>query len=169
MVPDISSVASRSAAEKQEILSELFEPSEALARYVVPMLDEAASSWSEAIERIRARLHNLPPSDACLIQMIGAHPRLGAAKVDSAHSRAEQKSLQHASAVEAEQLRELNAAYEQKFPGLRYVVFVAGRPRSVIIEDMRRRIATGTFDVEVRTAIDALCDIALDRLSKSKL
>jgi propanediol utilization protein len=45
-------------------------------------------------------------------------------------------------------------------------VFVNGRPRPVIMEDMRSRIDRGDIKAERQVAIQAMCDIALDRASK---
>jgi 2-oxo-4-hydroxy-4-carboxy--5-ureidoimidazoline (OHCU) decarboxylase len=45
-------------------------------------------------------------------------------------------------------------------------VFVNGRPRPVIFEDMRRRIARGDIQEEKKEAIKAMCDIAADRARK---
>jgi 2-oxo-4-hydroxy-4-carboxy--5-ureidoimidazoline (OHCU) decarboxylase len=50
-------------------------------------------------------------------------------------------------------LAKLNGEYEDKFPGLRYVVFVNGRPRPVIMENMRARIARGDIKAERAEAI----------------
>lgn len=47
----------------------------------------------------------------------------------------------------------LNKEYEERFPGLRYVVFVDGRSRKVVFEDMRRRIERGNVGAERREAI----------------
>ena len=41
-----------------------------------------------------------------------------------------------------------------KAVGLRYVVFVNGRSREVVMEDMRRRIDAGDVEAEKRTAIE---------------
>jgi 2-oxo-4-hydroxy-4-carboxy--5-ureidoimidazoline (OHCU) decarboxylase len=46
-----------------------------------------------------------------------------------------------------------NKEYEEKFPGLRYVVFVNGRARPVIIENMQSRIARGDIEAERAEAI----------------
>jgi len=50
-------------------------------------------------------------------------------------------------------LQRLNEEYEQKFPGLRYVVFVNGRDRDVIMNDMRTRIESGEQKSETAAAI----------------
>lgn len=151
--------------EQEKLLSLLFEHSQVFNDYVLPVCQEPAESWPQLIEHIRTHLHALlaTPQDERIPGIIAAHPRLGAKKVDSALSQAEQASLKAASELEAQQLAALNAEYERQFPGLRYVVFVAGRPRSVIMQDMRERIAQNNIELEKRTAFDAMCDIALDR------
>ncbi|KXJ88681.1 Oxo-4-hydroxy-4-carboxy-5-ureidoimidazoline decarboxylase [Microdochium bolleyi] len=126
----------------------------------------AASSSSPDLSSPRARLHSI----------LGSHPRLGAKKVDSALSRAEQAQLQSQPAAasssnptgetEAEALARLNAEYEATFPGLRYVVFVNGRGRDVIMENMRERIDRCDMRAEEREGVQAMIDIALDRASK---
>ncbi|KAK8032352.1 hypothetical protein PG990_002086 [Apiospora arundinis] len=98
--------------------------------------------------------------------ILGSHPRLGAKKVESAQSQAEQAQLNQGGAEEAEKLKALNDEYEQRFSGLRYVVFVNGRSRPVIMEDMRRRIDRGDPEEEEQEAIRAMVDIALDRAKK---
>jgi 2-oxo-4-hydroxy-4-carboxy--5-ureidoimidazoline (OHCU) decarboxylase len=60
-----------------------------------------------------------------LDKILGAHPRLGAKKVDSAQSQAEQAQLNTGGEKEAAQLRELNEVYEKAFPGLRYVYAIS--------------------------------------------
>ncbi|KAI0392602.1 OHCU decarboxylase-domain-containing protein [Xylariaceae sp. FL0594] len=118
------------------------------------------SSSESEIERKREKLHNI----------LGSHPRLGAKKVESAQSRAEQARLQQESAgsgeAEVEKLASLNREYEARFPGLRYVVFVNGRGRDVIMQDMRRRIDRGDISAEEREGVQAMIDIAHDRAKK---
>ncbi|KAI1121543.1 Oxo-4-hydroxy-4-carboxy-5-ureidoimidazoline decarboxylase [Nemania abortiva] len=116
----------------------------------------SSSSSSPSSPATRERLHGI----------LGSHPRLGAKKVYSAQSRAEQAQLNTGAADEAERLAALNAEYEARFPGLRYVVFVDGRSRDVIMEDMRRRIDRGDIRAEEEEGIQAMVDIALDRANK---
>jgi len=101
-----------------------------------------------------------------LDKILGAHPRLGEKKVDSAQSQAEQAQLNTRGEEEATKLRNLNAEYEKTFPGLKYVVFVDGRSRSIIMENMRSRIDRGDIKLERAEAIKAMCDIAADRAVK---
>ncbi|RYC56819.1 hypothetical protein CHU98_g9390 [Xylaria longipes] len=79
--------------------------------------------------------------------------------VSFAQSRAEQAQLNTATGDgvdETERLAALNREYEARFPGLRYVVFVNGRGRDVIMDDMRRRIDRGDIRVEEREGIQLL-------------
>lgn len=103
-----------------------------------------------------------------LLRILSAHPRLGEKKVDSELSRAEQANLRAGGDNEdiLAQLAALNKEYEETFPGLRYVVFVNGRGRGEIMEDMRRRIARRSFSAEENEAIEAMCEIAKDRARK---
>ncbi|RSL42062.1 hypothetical protein CEP53_012391 [Fusarium sp. AF-6] len=161
----------REAAETEQvkILDLLFEPSPAIHSNLIPILKNAEyTSYSELIDACKSKLFSLAASnsssnpDPALLSILGSHPRLGAKKVDSAQSAAEQANLQG----EGEELAKLNKEYEEKFPGLRYVVFVNGRGRPEIMEDMRTRIARGDFAKEVDAALQAMCDIAKDRASK---
>ncbi|KAI1201185.1 Oxo-4-hydroxy-4-carboxy-5-ureidoimidazoline decarboxylase [Nemania serpens] len=129
-----------------------------LIRHVGTLLHQLAiSSSSSSSLAARNKLHGI----------LGSHPRLGAKRVDSVQSRAEQAQLNTGAADdEAERLAGLNREYEARFPGLRYVVFVNGRSRDVVMEDMRRRIDRGDIRAEEREGIQAMVDIALDRAAK---
>ncbi|KAI0436233.1 Oxo-4-hydroxy-4-carboxy-5-ureidoimidazoline decarboxylase [Xylaria telfairii] len=137
--------------------------------------DAPFASYAEVIQHIGRLLGQLatspasPSSRGKLHSILGSHPRLGAKKVDSAQSRAEQAQLHTAEGGgvgEAESLASLNREYEARFPGLRYVVFVNGRGRQAIMEDMRLRIERGDVRLEEREGIQAMVDIALDRAGK---
>lgn len=52
------------------------------------------------------------------------------------------------------ELARLNEAYEAKFPGLRFVVFVNGRGRGEIMTIMRERIERGEWEAERDGAIE---------------
>ena len=52
------------------------------------------------------------------------------------------------------ELARLNEAYEAKFPGLRFVVFVNGRARGEIMAIMRERIERGDWEAERDGAIE---------------
>ena len=157
-LPQVDQITALSTGDRAAILDLLFEPSTQLHTLSVPLLhDQEFSSYAELIAAVGVQLTDLSESastsdTAWLQNILGSHPRLGAKKIESAQSQTEQAQLQ-GSGEEAEQLRVLNEEYEKTFPGLRYVVFVNGRPRSVIMEDMKQRIAGGDLKSEQATAI----------------
>jgi 2-oxo-4-hydroxy-4-carboxy--5-ureidoimidazoline (OHCU) decarboxylase/GNAT superfamily N-acetyltransferase len=63
-----------------------------------------------------------------------------------------------------EELQMLNELYEQRF-GFRYVVFVAGRPKTEIVPLLERALQ-GDRDAELRRAVDDAIYIAGDRLRR---
>ncbi|OAL69048.1 hypothetical protein A7D00_6805 [Trichophyton violaceum] len=183
---EAASIASSSPTQQIAVLDILFEPSQNLHDLALPLLQTPFNSYRELIDRVRAELHQLAERAATnetdkkiLYDILGSHPRLGAPKSShlSEFSRREQAKLATATAAatspgqgaedEADRLRKLNEEYERTFPGLRYVVFVCGRGRDVIMEDMRRRIDAADVSSEIDTTIMAMCDIANDRASKS--
>lgn len=175
-LPPISNLPSLPSKTRAQILDLLFEPCPALHTLALPLTSptsattgssttESFASYDDLIIAVGTSLSALAESTSSsdrqwLDTILAAHPRLGEKKVDSALSRAEQTAMAAASASqddasknEAEELMKLNAEYEAAFPGLRYVVFVAGRPRKVIMEDMRMRIRRGDGEMERREAI----------------
>ncbi|WPH01993.1 putative allantoinase 1 [Acrodontium crateriforme] len=170
-LPAISTVPDLTTKDQASILDLLFEPSPDLHTLALPLLHEQKfESYNHLIASVGVQLTSLADSSSAsdtkwLESILSAHPRLGAKKVDSAQSAAEQAQLK-GSDDEAEALKKLNEEYEAKYPGLIYVVFVNGRSRQVIMEDMRKRIAEGDLEGERRAAIKAMCEIAADRASK---
>lgn len=180
-LPPIESIPLISEKDQVEVLVHLFEPCETFEAYVISnnLLSEAYGSYHDLIESIRKHLLSFlimeeqrsahsGPIDPRISKIIAAHPRLGPskdAKNLSTHSLSEQKSLL-GTKEEGEQLRALNDAYEAAFPGLRYVVFVNGRLRQVVMENMKARIQRGDIGKEREEAFNAMCDIALDRARK---
>lgn len=152
----------------------LFEPSPQLHALALPLLRSTSfAAYTDLIAALAVRLKALahasndPAALATLDSILASHPRLGAPHVDSALSRGEQAGLlRDAARDEADELAALNQAYEAKFGGLRYVVFVNARPRATIMQNMRDRIARGDLQAERLEAIQAMCDIACDRAGK---
>ncbi|KAK5131287.1 hypothetical protein LTR04_004927, partial [Oleoguttula sp. CCFEE 6159] len=158
-LPSIASVSSLPTEARAAILDALFEPCVALHTLSVELLQtQKFKSYDDLVADIGVQLTELAESSSTsdaewLEKILGAHPRLGAKKVDSAQSQAEQAQLNTGGAEEADQLRQLNEEYERTFPGLRYVVFVNGRSRSVIMDDMRQRMARSDAKAEKAAAI----------------
>jgi 2-oxo-4-hydroxy-4-carboxy--5-ureidoimidazoline (OHCU) decarboxylase len=117
----------------------------------------------------RAIAHAMPQADQ--VELIDAHPRLGAPpRTVSAMSYVEQgydvdpKAEAIADPVDiAAELERLNAEYEARF-GFRYCVFVAGRTREELVPDMAAALGEDR-DSELHRALDAVVDIAQDRLA----
>ncbi|CAK7895508.1 hypothetical protein CAAN1_05S03906 [[Candida] anglica] len=176
-LPPIETLPRLSQSEKVEVLDHLFEPCSTLASILLPrVFNESFGSYVEFIERSRAELLNflvtVDSQDDRISKIIAAHPRLGAPKPGttkqetlSVHSSSEQRSLQGTPEEQAK-LAGLNEKYEETFPGLRYVVFVNGRSRVVVMENMEERIARNDIELEKKEAFNAMCDIALDRARK---
>ena len=121
--------------------------------------------------RARAVAHAMPEDEQ--LELIDAHPRLGAAPDSvSPMSFVEQgydlnvaeiaAAAQHARL--AEELERLNAAYEARF-GFRYCVFVDGRPREALLPEMEASLAADRT-AEIVRALDAVVDIAADRYAR---
>ena len=104
----------------------------------------------------RALLASLPEPEQ--VEALNAHPRIGAARVSSVSAR--EQGGESDPAVLGE-LARWNRLYETKF-GFRFVVFVNRRPRAEILRVLQARI-THTREEELRTGLDDLVSIALDR------
>ncbi|KAF2004298.1 hypothetical protein P154DRAFT_459470 [Amniculicola lignicola CBS 123094] len=174
-LPPISTLPDAPSPTLTLVLDTLFEPSPPLHTLSLPVLRSTTfPSYSTLILAVKSQLTALAASTSpadieTLSEILCAHPRLGEKKVDSEMSRREQAGLKEGGEElerEKEKLEKLNREYEDKFPGLRYVVFVNGRPRPVIMENMRSRIDRGDIAAEREEAIMAMCDIAADRVGK---
>ncbi|KKA30279.1 hypothetical protein TD95_003874 [Thielaviopsis punctulata] len=166
-LPDPQSIPSLPPTAQTAVLDALFEPSPTLHALMQPALQTPFPSYPALITACHSVMHSLRQTDTPRLHAIlGAHPRLGAPKVDSAQSAAEQARLQQGSEATRVRLAELNQLYEQRFPGLRYVVFVNGRGREEIMRNMEERIERGDIGKEEEEAIQAMCDIANDRAKK---
>lgn len=125
-LPSIGSLPSLPSSSRAAVLDALFEPSTPLHTLSVDLLHtQTFPSYNDLIASVGMQLSELADSTSTsdtewLHKILGSHPRLGAKKVDSAQSSAEQAQLQ-GGGEEATQLAALNEEYEQAFPGLRYV------------------------------------------------
>lgn len=125
-------------------------------------------SVEELFARAREIAHAMPLDEK--LELIDAHPRLGAPPADvSALSFVEQGYQRDATERQAEaarahvatELDRLNAAYEARH-GFRYCVFVAGRSRAELLPEMTAAL-DATRDDEIERALDAVVDIARAR------
>jgi hypothetical protein len=126
-LPPIAGVSALSTVERAAVLDALFEPCTALHTLSLDLLHtETFDSYNDLIASVGIQLTDLSESPFTsdtewLDKILGAHPRLGEKKVESAQSQAEQAQLNTGGEEEATKLRNLNEEYEKAFPGLKYV------------------------------------------------
>jgi 2-oxo-4-hydroxy-4-carboxy-5-ureidoimidazoline decarboxylase len=133
-------------------LAELFEGRTRLVE-VLASREDPLGSADDAIAGL---------SDADRVEALNAHPAIGATHL-SERSAAEQ-GVEADPAVMTE-LAYLNQVYEEKF-GFRFVVFVAGRPKTEILQVLRERLER-TREEELETGLAELVAIARDRYERS--
>lgn len=99
------------------------------------------------------------------LELIDAHPRLGAppATVSAASFREQGYDRETTEAIA--ELTRLNAEYEARF-GFRFCVFVAGRPRPALVPVLRGALAADR-DSEIRRALHDVVAIARDRFERA--
>jgi len=96
------------------------------------------------------------------VELIDAHPRLGAPPGSVSALSFREQGYDHADVTDlAATIEALNDSYESRF-GFRYCVFVAGRPRAALLPGFEAALAADR-DVEKARALDAVVDIARDR------
>lgn len=178
-LPALSALPSLPQETQLRVLDTLFEPSPELHQLMIPLLaNQTFSSYSALIDAVGARLSALSaansPDRSVLFGILGSHPRLGRAPANPEHlselSKKEQAQLNTGAEEQTEKLRALNAEYEAKFPGLRFVTFVNGRSREVIMVEMRQRIDRGDMEREIGETIQViffLVDKVCSKVSES--
>lgn len=118
-------------------------------------------SADAAVDRARAILATM--NEAQRTAVLDAHPRIGAdPRTLSQHSRTEQGPDREIGVLR--ELEALNEMYERRF-GFRFVVFVAGRPKSEILPVMRERLERSR-EKELEAGIEEFLEIMRDRLSR---
>lgn len=109
---------------------------------------------------------SLPEQDQ--IELLDAHPRIGADPAAVSELSHEEQGYgadrPHPEPWIAEELEALNDAYERIF-GFRFVIFVAGRPRSAIVPILETSLRDERIS-ELRRGLDDVVHIAADRLAK---
>jgi 2-oxo-4-hydroxy-4-carboxy--5-ureidoimidazoline (OHCU) decarboxylase len=152
VLPSVSEVyASRDISRDGPLaraFATLFEPSPALFEFLVPPVVATITDPKSHIPQrtfnalidigIRA-LDDWPHGRQA--SFLGGHPRIGEIKGLSALSASEQAA--HATPPEVlARLLELNEEYERRYPGLRYITFVNGRSRKMIMVEMEEKLVT---------------------------
>ena len=135
-------------------IDEALEGSTPLARKVVA--GGPYASPAELVQRMRATIPTLTEEEK--IATLNAHPRIG-----EDPRRLSTRSLREQGGDALPELELLNAEYERRF-GFRFVVFVNRRPKSEIVEVLKRRLQRPREE-EMTEGLTAIVDIAEDRLT----
>jgi 2-oxo-4-hydroxy-4-carboxy--5-ureidoimidazoline (OHCU) decarboxylase len=164
-LPSIAAVNAQSDHEAVATLRVLFEAAPVLEQYVASL--RPWTSYEDVIDRSQAFVEDLLRRERLtdVLSIVNAHPAIGAdpAKL-SADSKVEQGAAGDPNVLA--RLAELNRQYEAKF-GFRFVVFVNGRPKDVILGVLEARMNNSPRE-EMETAARAMMDIARDRLRKRR-
>jgi 2-oxo-4-hydroxy-4-carboxy-5-ureidoimidazoline decarboxylase len=162
LFPSVGELNEVSVPAFREAVAMLFEPAPRFAAWLAAARPFAADEdMLKAAARIAHRM-----ADEEKVELINAHPRLGARDRLSEASRREQDASDDVPDAGpdpvAAELAELNAAYEARF-GFRYLVYVAGRERAALLPEFRAALNRGRAD-EMRRALDDTLAIAANRL-----
>ncbi|HUG55500.1 MAG TPA: 2-oxo-4-hydroxy-4-carboxy-5-ureidoimidazoline decarboxylase [Candidatus Limnocylindrales bacterium] len=121
------------------------------------------ASIDETIAAARAALVAMSEDER--IAVLAAHPRIGADPATlSASSRLEQGGVDDPAVLT--ELARLNAEYERRH-GFRFVVFVNGRPKGALLQELRERLERPR-EAELATGLEELLAIARDRLERRR-
>jgi OHCU decarboxylase len=157
--PSVGELNEVSVPAFRDAVAMLFEPAPRFAAWLA-----AARPFATDADLLKAAAriaHQMSEEDK--LELINAHPRLGARDRLSEASRREQGATDgEGEDPVAAELAELNAAYEAKF-GFRYLVYVAGRERAALLPDFRAALARDRV-YEMRRALDDTLAIAANRL-----
>jgi 2-oxo-4-hydroxy-4-carboxy--5-ureidoimidazoline (OHCU) decarboxylase len=149
----------------------------ALARALRPLWEDAGplvdrlvgrhvDTWDEHLAMAEEEIARMGAT--ARVELLGAHPRIGADRATlaarSPQSWSEQGGDRGPDAATLQTLEARNVAYEQRF-GFPLVEWVAGRPVAAIIPVIERRL-THDRDTEIDAGCAALVAIARDRLAR---
>lgn len=163
--PSINELNKLDDKEAVSHIRKLFETSSVLENFVLSL--RPWKSYEDIIDQSTAFIASLVKDkmNDCL-DILNAHPKIGAKKETlSEHSKKEQGADGDPETLK--KLADMNEAYEKRH-GFRFVVFVNGRPKDVILKILEERIDNES-KAEMKTALQAMMDIAKDRLKKSKI
>jgi 2-oxo-4-hydroxy-4-carboxy--5-ureidoimidazoline (OHCU) decarboxylase len=146
MIPSLAEIQQGSSNSLTVALETLFEQSPILINTLEPQLRDFLKSSSPPLDSytqlIDYALAQIISWDLdAQSQFISGHPRIGENKNLSKFSAKEQGSGVIPTSPEVlARLSHLNACYEIRYPGLRYITFVNGRTRLAIAEEMENML-----------------------------
>ena len=101
------------------------------------------------------------------LELIDAHPRLGAPPATVSAASFREQGYDRETTVAIADLERLNAAYERRF-GFRFCVFVAGRSRPELVPVLAGALGAER-DAEIRRALGDVVAIARDRFHRGSI
>jgi 2-oxo-4-hydroxy-4-carboxy-5-ureidoimidazoline decarboxylase len=119
---------------------------------------------STLFERAREIALAMPEDEQ--LELIDAHPRLGAPPVSVSAASFREQGYDRETTAAIEDLTRLNAAYEARF-GFRFCVFVNGRSRSELVPALEAALGADR-DAEIRRALADVVAIARDRSATAR-
>ena len=143
----------------------------------------AAAPWFEGAPRFLGRLAAARPfrSESALfgradeialgmseeeqVELIDAHPRLGAPPTTVSASSFREQGYDRETSAALEDLARLNAAYEARF-GFRFCIFVNGRSRPELVPVLEAALGADR-DAEIARALHDVVAIARDRFARA--
>ncbi len=159
--PTIARLNAMAPGDAAAFLEILFE---AAPRFIARLVrGRPYASADELFARAEALALRLPADEA--IELVEAHPRLGAPEASISALSAREQGYDRPDLGElslAERLDALNRAYEERF-GFRYCVFVNGRSREALIPEWEERLARADRAAELERARRDVVAIARDR------
>ena len=144
----------------------------------------AVAPWFEGAPRFLTRLARARPfgdestlfaraaeiavamPEAEQIELIDAHPRLGAPPASVSRASFREQGYDRETADAIADLERLNRVYEERF-GFRFCVFVHGRPRRELVPVLEAALRADRAD-EIRRAVGDVIAIALDRYRRAR-
>ncbi|ORZ08727.1 Oxo-4-hydroxy-4-carboxy-5-ureidoimidazoline decarboxylase [Absidia repens] len=170
-IPPIEKLNDESPQVFIEAVNTLFETAPPLADRLLAA--RPFKSYLDLIDKAEAICLGSDLSDQDKLDIINAHPRIGENKTNLSAMSLKEQGYNTRQGTESEQdrqvnatLAELNKKYEATY-GFKFVVFVAGRPRTEIIPLIEERIASNNKEQEMKTGMTDMMLIARDRLKKA--
>lgn len=119
---------------------------------------------STLFARAREIAHAMPEAEQ--LELVDAHPRLGAPPATVSASSFREQGYDRETTAAVEELARLNAEYEARF-GFRFCVFVNGRSRPELVPVLEAALSADR-DAEIARALDDVVAIAQDRYRKAR-
>jgi OHCU decarboxylase len=116
-------------------------------------------SWDALFERAAAIARSMPEDEQ--IELIDAHPRLGAPPASVSEASFREQGYDRDTEAAIADLARLNVEYERRF-GFRFCVFVHGRSRPELVPVLEAALAADR-SAEIERALGDVVAIARDR------